>query len=256
MNLPSATTSTHAHLARSGEIFLTDKEDASVRIFRDGDRFLLTADRRIGASHCALQVLVSEEQYDRLKRFSSTPGAQTAPREVERKWRVPGGDPREIFEHLHDRGTVSSTVEIEQGYLILGESEVRLRRKGSEFFLTLKGSGSLARCEVEVEISCPQFEALWIGTEGRRLEKTRTSFSLPQSNGEALVIEVDQFRGRHAPFAVVECEFPSEASAEDFKAPAWFGVDVTDDPAYKNKCLVRDGVPQVSLQELRAPIPR
>lgn len=256
MNPTTATNVPIAPFVRSGEVVLSDKDGAQVRISRDGDRFLLNADRRVGASLFALQILLSEEQYDHLQRFSSATGAQSAPLEVERKWRVVGGDAREIFEHLHGRGISLSTVEIEQGYLVLGESEARLRRKGSECFLTLKGSGGRARCEVEIEISRPQFEALWIGTEGRRLEKTRTSFSLPQLNGEALVIEVDQFRGRHAPFAVVECEFPSEASAEDFKAPAWFGVDVTDDPAYKNKCLVRDGVPRVSLQELRAPLPR
>jgi adenylate cyclase len=238
---------------RSGEIVLSDHEGSRVRIFRHDDRYVLTADRRNGASLVALQAILTEEQYARLARFSAGPVSPSSSVEVERKWRLTDGSPRDLFEQLRSRGIASSSVAIEQGYLVLGASEARLRRMGADCFLTLKGEGGRTRCETEVGITREQFEALWLGTEGRRLEKTRTSFTLQQPNGESLVIEVDQFHGRHAPLAVVECEFSSESAAERFDAPSWFGLEVTEDRAYKNKALVRDGVPQVSLTELRAP---
>jgi adenylate cyclase len=256
MNSHIVPTSSVCPPARIGEVVLSDPEGAQVRIFRDGDRYLLTADRRIGSSHFALQTILSEEQYTHLTRFSSGLSSGTAPVEVERKWRVVDGQPREILEQLQGRTESSSSVSIEQGYLVLGENEARLRRKGSECFLTLKGSGGRTRCEVEIGLSREQFEALWLGTEGRRLEKTRTSFTLTQPSGAPLVVEVDQFHGRHAPLVVVECEFPSDSAAEEFTAPSWFGEEVTEDGAYKNKSLVRNGLPPVSLQSLRAPIPR
>ena len=256
MNSSLIRTSSGSPLAQVGEVVLSEPEGAQVRIFRDGDRCLLTADRRVGSSHFALQTILSEEQYTHLTRFSSGLGSGTAPVEVERKWKVVDGQPREAFAQLQSRTESSSSVSIEQGYLVLGESEARLRRKEGECFLTLKGSGGRTRCEVEIGLSREQFEALWLGTEGRRLEKTRTSFTLTQPSGAPLVVEVDQFHGRHAPLVVIECEFPSESAAEEFTAPSWFGEEVTEDGAYKNKSLVRNGVPPESLQSLRAPLPR
>lgn len=252
MNFPRSTP-TASSPSLSGELALSDTEGSRLRIFRDADRYLLTADRRNGASLVALQALLTEEQYSRLAKFSAGAVAPGSSVEVERKWRLESGSPRDLFDHLRSRGISSSAVSIEQGYLVLGENEARLRRKGADCFLTLKGAGGRTRCEVEVGITREQFEALWLATEGRRLEKIRTSFSLEQPNGESLLIEVDQFQGRHAPLAVVECEFSSESAAERFEAPSWFGSEVTEDQAYKNKALVRDGVPQVSLRDLRAP---
>lgn len=255
MNFPRSTP-TSLSPGHSHEVVLSDTEGSRLRIFRDGDRYLVTADRRDGASLVALQALLTEEQYSRLARFSTGAVASGSSVEVERKWRLESGSPRDLFDQLRSRGISSSAVSIEQGYLVLGENEARLRRKGADCFLTLKGVGTRTRCEVEVGITREQFEALWLGTEGRRLEKTRTSFCLEQPNGESLVIEVDQFHGLHAPLAVLECEFSSESAAERFEAPSWFGLEVTEDRAYKNKALVRDGVPQVLLSELRAPRPR
>jgi CYTH domain-containing protein len=249
-------TSGRPHPPRSGEIVLSDTEGAQVRIFHQDDRFIITAERRSGGSLMALQAILSEEQYAKLSRFSTDTGAQTTTVEVERKWRFEDSSPRDIFDSLQNHGTLCSSVSIEQGYLVLGDSEVRLRRKGAECFLTLKGPGGRARSEVEVAISREQCEALWLATEGRRLEKTRTSFPLAQKNGLSLVVEVDEFRGRHAPLVLVECEFTSESAADEFQAPTWFGREVTEDAAYKNKALVRAGVPQVSLTQLRAPRPR
>lgn len=37
-----------------------------------------------------------------------------------------------------------------------------------------------------------------------------------------------------APLAMAEVEFPTAAAAHAFTPPAWFGREVTEDPAYTN----------------------
>src|ERR1700759_3101088 len=65
--------------------------------------------------------------------------------------------------------------QIIQGYISTTTdcSEVRVRRKGEEYFQTIKSEGGLSRNEIEIEISKDQFDALWPETEGRRIKKTR-----------------------------------------------------------------------------------
>ena len=53
--------------------------------------------------------------------------------------------------------------------------------------------------------------------------------------GDGLVAEIDDFEDRK--LVLVEVEFTSEQQARAFVAPWWFGRDVTDDPAYKNRNL-------------------
>ena len=132
--------------------------------------------------------------------------------------------------------------EIAQGYLAIEPdgSEVRLRRRGAqEDTLTVKTGRGRVRGEREIDLSSEQFDALWPLTEGRRVEKTR--YELPADGG--LVIELDVYRGGLEGLVVAEVEFPSEDDAERFEAPAWFGADVTDDDAYKNRRLATDGRP-------------
>ena len=64
---------------------------------------------------------------------------------------------------------------IVQGYLAIDvtASEVRLRKIGDRYFETYKGAGRLQRRELEIELSPDQFNTLWLGTEGRRIEKIR-----------------------------------------------------------------------------------
>ena len=49
--------------------------------------------------------------------------------------------------------------------------------------------------------------------------------------------ELDIFKGRLEGLVMVEVEFGSEAEAEAFVPPAWFGVEVTADPRYRNSYL-------------------
>ena len=116
---------------------------------------------------------------------------------------------------------------------------MRLRRAGERLLLTAKRGGGLAREEAEVALSGEQFERLWPATIGRRVEKTR--YEIPTV--DELVIELDVYEGSLAGLRVAEVEFPDIESAGRFSAPPWFGREVTDDDAYKNRRLATDGMP-------------
>ena len=49
-----------------------------------------------------------------------------------------------------------------------------------------------------------------------------------------VMIEIDVYRGRHAGLVVAEVEFPDSASCRSFKAPWWFGREVTGEKRYSN----------------------
>ena len=142
---------------------------------------------------------------------------------------------------LVDPGTLPFQLEtwpasfIAQGYLAVNENsarEVRLRNRDGHYTLTVKtGSGSV-REEGEVALSEAQFRTLWPYTGGQRIEKTRHEIALEQ-----LTAELDVYGGRHQGLAVVEVEFPSEATALAFEPPDWFGDEVTDNAAYRNQQL-------------------
>jgi adenylate cyclase len=131
---------------------------------------------------------------------------------------------------------------IEQGYLAIGSdgSEARIRRLGGEACsLTVKQGVGMVRSEAEVTLDGGQFAVLWPATEGRRLEKTRYALAAPGG----LVIELDVYAGALAGLLVAEVEFASAEQAGAFTPPAWFGREVTDDAAYKNRRLAVDGRP-------------
>ena len=92
--------------------------------------------------------------------------------------------------------------EIDQGYLVTGETEVRLRRRGDRHLLTVKRGHGLSRDEVEVPLERESFEALWPLTEGHRVEKTRRTTPL-----DAGTLEVDTYSGALAGLVTAEIEF-------------------------------------------------
>ena len=129
---------------------------------------------------------------------------------------------------------------IEQGYIAITDSgtEVRVRRKGEVHLLTIKHGLGMERLEEEIEIDRGRFEALWPITEGARVSKTRYTF---EQGGRR--VEVDLYGGELEGLVVAEVEFDSERDAEGFEPLPWMGVEVTDDPAYKNESLATQGVP-------------
>jgi len=149
-------------------------------------------------------------------------------REIERKF---------LVKRLPERLNRSRRYLIAQGYLAAepGGRHVRLRKKGKTASLTFKVGRGAAREEREIKLSPNQFALLWPATAGRRLRKLR--YELPWKN---LLIELDVYRGKHSGLVVAEVEFPNRAACRKFKAPAWFGTEVTGNKRYSNVRLATE----------------
>lgn len=144
--------------------------------------------------------------------------------EIERKFRVSGDDWRGLAEGQ----------EFRQGYLsTVAERTVRVRRKGDQGFLTVKGiSVGAARAEFEYEIPLADAdEMLDTLCEKPIIEKTR--YRIPY---QGFVWEVDEFAGANAGLIVAEIELSDEE--QTFPKPPWIGEEVTDDPRYFNANLI------------------
>lgn len=130
---------------------------------------------------------------------------------------------------------------IQQAYVAIDAigTEVRIRRRAEETTLTIKGGSGRSRTEEETEIDPQQFERLWKLSGGRSLEKTR--YEIPAEGG--LTVELDVYAGGLEGLVTAEVEFASEEAAEEFVPLPWFGSEVTDDDAYKNRRLAVDGRP-------------
>ncbi len=130
---------------------------------------------------------------------------------------------------------------ISQGYLAIGEGglEVRVRRRGEGTTLTVKKGLGRTRREEEIGLGPEEFRRLWPLTEGRRVEKLR--HLIPAEDG--LTIELDTYTEELDGLATAEVEFDSEAGADAFDPPQWFGPEVTDDPRYRNARLACNGPP-------------
>lgn len=152
--------------------------------------------------------------------------------EIERKWLVPEV-PAEVLAAPSDV--------IDQGYLTIADDrgETRVRRRGERYSLTVKSGGGLVRSEHEIELSAEQFEALWPATEGARVQKLRHVIRAEDGHQ----IEVDVYRGALSGLTVAEVEFDDPWGAEIFVVPYWFGLEITDDSAYKNQRLALGGRP-------------
>jgi CYTH domain-containing protein len=165
--------------------------------------------------------------------------------EIERKFLIPAPP--------SDLGRYPSS-EIEQAYVAVDPlgTEVRIRRRAGKCTLTIKGGRGRARAEEEVEIDAGRFARLWELSGGRTLEKTR--YEIPAGGG--LTSEVDVYAGRLEGLVTAEVEFASAEAADRFEPLPWFGREVTEDDAYKNRRLA--GAPAAPLgvrptQPLRDP---
>jgi len=138
---------------------------------------------------------------------------------------------------------------IDQGYLATTDDcAVRVRRKGDKHYLTYKGAPAdhaAERIELETELTEQQFDTMWPGTVGRRVEKTR--YEIPSEDG-IHTIELDIFEGDNAGHILAEVEFASTAEADAFQPPSWFGVDVTADKGYGNASIAERGFPEPYLK--------
>lgn len=137
--------------------------------------------------------------------------------------------------------------DIAQGYLAVGDdgTEIRLRKKGNEYFQTIKEGKGKIRNEFEVEISAEQFYRLWVVTSGKRLTKTR--YEIPHNGA---MIELDVYHGPLKGLMTAEIEFSNELLSNNFDLPEWFGREVTLDDNYKNQSLALSGLPSNSSQKI------
>ena len=150
--------------------------------------------------------------------------------EIERKFLLPG---------LPATLRLARGEQIRQGYLALdGDTEVRLRTGSQPPRLTIKAGRGEVRTEVELAVAGRDAQALWELTEGRRIEKTRRRMRIDGAEAE-----VDEYGGDLAGLVVVEVEFADEAAARAFRAPHWFGRELTGEDAYANRSLACDGLP-------------
>lgn len=130
---------------------------------------------------------------------------------------------------------------IVQGYLSFGGDggpEVRIRKIGDKCLLTEKSGEGMVREERESPLSPEEFERKRASLLGSPIEKTR--YFIPLENG--LTAELDIFGGALTGLRVAEVEFPSREIARAFRAPAWFGPEVTGDSRYRNKNLAQSGL--------------
>lgn len=132
---------------------------------------------------------------------------------------------------------LTTGVPIRQGYLAQeGDVEARVRITPVEATLTVKAGKGLSRTEVEIVITPKDAEALWVHTEGRRIDKQRTRVEIGGN-----VAEVDLYAGDLTGLCTAEVEFANEQSAAAFVPPHWLGTDVTGQSAWSNASLARHG---------------
>ena len=145
-------------------------------------------------------------------------------KEIERKFLVRGDFKSQAFR----------SERIMQGYLSsVPERTVRVRIKGNEGFLTIKGQSNasgLTRYEWEKEIPVDEARELLQLSEPGMIDKTRYFVQVGKH-----VFEVDEFYGENEGLILAEIELQSED--EPFEKPEWLGKEVTGDPRYYNAML-------------------
>lgn len=148
-------------------------------------------------------------------------------KEIERKFLV--DNESEIFKEL--LSTLTGTT-ISQGYLNTDPLKtVRVRQKGDEGFITVKGK--------QVGISKPEWEypvpledvVEMLAICDVKVEKIR--FVTPAGND--LVWEIDVFKGLNTGLIIAEIELPSESTK--FEVLDWLGKDVSEDLRFANSNL-------------------
>lgn len=151
-----------------------------------------------------------------------------ANQEIERKFLVKG-DYKKF---------VSKETKIVQGFLCtVPERTVRVRIKGDQGFLTIKGIGNesgASRYEFEKEISVNDAKDLMKICEPGVIDKTRSIVVLNKD----LVFEVDEFYGENEGLTVAEIELPTEETT--FEKPEWLGEEVTGDVRFYNSMLMKN----------------
>ncbi|MBQ7534865.1 MAG: CYTH domain-containing protein [Stomatobaculum sp.] len=152
--------------------------------------------------------------------------------EIERKF-VPEAVPGDLDRFL--------AVKMVQGYLCT-DPVVRVRQENDKYVMTYKGAGLMAHEEYNLPLTEEAFLHLLPKCDGRILQKTR--YKMPVEGYPTLTAELDLFSGELEGLVILEVEFPSLEEAVSFVPPAWYGKDVTEDPAYHNSAISRGADPR------------
>ncbi len=159
--------------------------------------------------------------------------------EIERKFLI-----KHLPEHLDDY----PLLHIEQGYLSTSPV-IRVRRENEDYYLTYKGSGMMAREEINLALNKDAYYHLREKADGKIISKNRYLIPLVHptfatENGSLkppadyqLTVELDVFDPPFAPLVMAEVEFGSREAAEAFVPPEWFGEDVTYRKEYHNSFM-------------------
>ena len=159
--------------------------------------------------------------------------------EIERKFMI-----KRLPENLEDY----PLLHVEQGYLSVSPV-IRVRKENEDYYLTYKGSGMMARDEVNLSLNEEAYYHLREKADGKIISKKRYLIPLPHptfstANGFPkppadyhLTIELDVFDPPFAPLIIAEVEFGSKEAAEAFIPPDWFGEDVTYRKEYHNSFM-------------------
>lgn len=142
--------------------------------------------------------------------------------EIERKF---------LIQHIPDHLEQYPCLEIQQAYLST-KPVVRIRRQNTEYYLTYKSAGLLAREEYNLPLTKESYEHLKSKADGIVITKKR--YCIPYLS---CTIELDLFEGALQDLILAEVEFPSRQAALDFVPPRWFAKEVTYDPKYQNSYL-------------------
>ncbi len=123
---------------------------------------------------------------------------------------------------------------LEQAYLCT-EPVVRVRKENSNYYMTYKSEGFLAREEYNLPLDATSYAHLLGKADGTVISKKRYVIPLTDNNiHKKLSIELDVFEGKYDGLCIAEIEFESIDDANAFEPPVWFGEDVTYEKKYHN----------------------
>lgn len=149
--------------------------------------------------------------------------------EIERKFLI--NEESEVFKSLLD---VMTGTTISQGYLNTDpEKTVRVRQKGEQGFITVKGKQvGITKKEWEYEVPLEEVSEMMEICDVK-VEKIR--FETQAGNG--LIWEIDIFKGENTGLIIAEIELPNEKMK--FEIPEWLGQDVSEDLRFANSNLAK-----------------
>ena len=148
--------------------------------------------------------------------------------EIERKWQMKRAPDLPVRTHTR----------MSQSYLSL-EPEVRIRKyedllgaAPERYDLTIKSEGTLVREEIIKPLNAKEYEALLRMTGGcPPIVKDHRTYDYQGFELEFSAVDPERPDG----FTYAEVEFPTVEAAAEFRAPDWFGVETTEQRAFRMK---------------------